>query len=171
MFYNDRPKIAIEKDQTDRIVDIAIWVIVIGMFVVNLYIYSDLPDKIPAHFSLDGTVNRYDDKSFIWLMPIISLVLCYVMSTITKYPHSFNYTEKITEENAEIHYKAGSKMMRFVNLSMAVLLFLVNYQILDVALNGEAKQMTWTNYALIIIVTLMTIVPLVLAIKGKNSKK
>ena len=170
MFYEDKPKLIIEKDKTQKTLEVLVILLIGTMFAYNLFYYSDLPQKIPQHFGLDGKVNSYGDKNFVWFMPILAIVICYIMHKLTKHLQSFNYSKKITKENAEHHYKAGIKMMLCINVSIAILFFIINYQTVQVAIHGEAEQMTWTNYAIIFTVIMMTVLPLVFAFIGEKKQ-
>jgi hypothetical protein len=45
--------------------------IVFGTAAVTAARYGDLPDRIPTHFGLDGTVNRYGPRSMVLMLVLV----------------------------------------------------------------------------------------------------
>ena len=50
-------------------------ILVIACIVVTLIYFPSLPDKLPAHYGINGNVDRYGGKSVALILPIINLVL------------------------------------------------------------------------------------------------
>jgi uncharacterized membrane protein len=51
--------------------------LIAALFIVSVVVYGELPARIPQHFGIDGTPDRWVDRSIVsWLLlPIISLML------------------------------------------------------------------------------------------------
>jgi hypothetical protein len=47
--------------------------IVTGTVIVTAARYQDLPDRVPIHFGIDGTANRYGPRSVLWLLVVVQL--------------------------------------------------------------------------------------------------
>jgi hypothetical protein len=45
--------------------------------------YGELPDRIPLHFWLDGTVNTWGPRPAVWLMVLLQIVLAALYSALT----------------------------------------------------------------------------------------
>ena len=56
--------------------------IMVGTAAITSSRYSELPEKIPMHFGLDGTVNRYGPRSMAWLLVVNQVVIAAVFFTI-----------------------------------------------------------------------------------------
>ena len=56
--------------------------ITVGTAVITSSRYGDLPETIPMHFGLDGTVNRYGPRSMAWLLVVNQVVMAAVFFTI-----------------------------------------------------------------------------------------
>jgi len=56
--------------------------ITVGTAVITSSRYGDLPETIPMHFGLDGTVNRYRPRSMAWLLVVNQVVMAAVFFTI-----------------------------------------------------------------------------------------
>jgi uncharacterized membrane protein len=54
----------------------------VGTAAITSSRYGDLPEKIPMHFGLDGTVNRYGPRSMAWLLVVNQVVIAAVFFTI-----------------------------------------------------------------------------------------
>lgn len=50
-------------------------VIVAGTAVITASRYGDLPDRIPIHFSLNGTVNSYGPRQTAWLIVVVQFAM------------------------------------------------------------------------------------------------
>ena len=64
MFDEDRPKIKVKKDKIDITIEVLTFTLLLFSFLFIGLHYSDLPEQIPAHFGLNGEVNRYDEKKY-----------------------------------------------------------------------------------------------------------
>jgi len=53
---------------------LAFLIVALG-FIIGFYLYPALPDAIPTHWDANGNVNAYSDKSFVFFLPVLSLVL------------------------------------------------------------------------------------------------
>ena len=52
----------------------AFYVLFFGMILVNLLLYTKLPDQIPVHWNINGQIDDYMSKLFIFF-PIALLLL------------------------------------------------------------------------------------------------
>lgn len=56
--------------------ELPLLLIVIAAFVISMYFYPELPDKIPTHWNFKGEIDEYSGKlSGALLMPVINLVM------------------------------------------------------------------------------------------------
>ncbi|WP_020530961.1 SdpI family protein [Flexithrix dorotheae] len=54
-------------------------------FVMLIYLWNDLPEKIPVHWNIEGEVDRYAGKGFeLFLLPLIN-VFTYLVISISYY--------------------------------------------------------------------------------------
>ncbi len=59
------------------------------------------------------------------------------MFCLNKYPHIFNYTQKVTKENAERLYKTATKMIRILNVLIVYTFVYITYSIIQTALGNQ----------------------------------
>jgi uncharacterized membrane protein len=57
--------------------------LIVTMFVVTSLHYPYLPERVPIHFGITGRPDNWGPKWMIWLMPVLSLVLCGVLVGVT----------------------------------------------------------------------------------------
>lgn len=111
----ERPKIIPRPGEVDKLLEavgIAGLLFLIG---VPIYYYGALPETIPHHYDATGKPDAYGEKGIIWTLPLLGIALFVFLSVLKKSPHMFNYTVKITQENAERQYALALRMLRTLN--------------------------------------------------------
>ncbi|WP_417291423.1 DUF1648 domain-containing protein [Corallibacter sp.] len=161
MFYDDRPKIEIEKSVQDKLLQITPFILLGIGLVYTLINYNSLPAQVPVHFNFSGEVTNYAEKNSIWFLTILGFVLTFGMYKLMQYPHQFNYPVKITPENAEKQYKSAIKMMTYMNIGVASLFLIINYEIVRVSINSESGFSLISHYVLNGILLAMVVVPII----------
>lgn len=54
----------------------------------TIFSYSNLPEIVPTHFAVNGTVNGEDHKKTIWFLPAIATFLFFLLATVPQNPES-----------------------------------------------------------------------------------
>ena len=72
---NKRPRMKLQLNQTDKILEVLGWVSVVGIWALTLTNYSILPEIIPIHFNGAGKADGFGNKTHIFVLPIISSLL------------------------------------------------------------------------------------------------
>lgn len=122
----------------------------IAMFAYVSIQFAKLPAEIPAHYNFEGEVTRIGSKVELWILPIIVTVLVVPISFLCKFPHTFNYPLKITEENVEKVYTDGRLMMASMNLLIVALFFVLVIKVIHDTRNPNNQMSSWwTNILLI----------------------
>lgn len=164
----NQPVLDLPKTATETWLDVAAWLFVAMGLALAIGYYSDLPERIPTHFNAAGEADRFGSKYTIFFIPVLSLVLVAGIIFLMRFPHKFNYLNKITPENAESEYRRMRVGLRVVNVMTSLLMLVITWDILRAA-NGEAKGLSiW--FWLVFILT-VTAPPVVLfGGQGKKSK-
>ena len=140
---NKRPRMKLQLNQTDKILEVLGWVSVVGIWALTLTNYSILPEIIPIHFNGAGKADGFGNKTHIFILPIISTLLFIGLTTLNKHPHMFNYPSQITKENAVHQYTNATRMMRVLKLVIVVLFGLIVFRKIQIV-NGHADGLgTW----------------------------
>lgn len=69
-----------KKSKSEILLTISIFLSIIG----TILIYTKLPDQIPTHWGIDGTVDNYSSKGFIYFTALLPVILYIIMKFIPK---------------------------------------------------------------------------------------
>ena len=167
MNMNKRPRIKLQLNQTDKILEIDGWISVVGIWALPLINYFDLPEIIPIHFNGAGKANGFGNKTHIFVLPIISTLLFIGLTILNKHPHIFNYPSQITKENAVHQYTNATRMMRVLKLVIVLLFGLIVFRKIQI-INGHADGLgTWFLPFTIGLFIILTIYFLIISMKDK----
>jgi len=167
MNMNKRPRIKLQLNQTDKILEIVGWISVVGIWALPLINYFDLPEIIPIHFNGAGKANGFGNKTHIFVLPIISTLPFIGLTILNKRPHVFNYPSQITKENAFRQYTNATRMMRVLKLVIVLLFGLIVFRKIQI-INGHADGLgTWFLPFTIGLFIILTIYFLIISIKDK----
>ena len=164
---NKRPRIKLQLNQTDKILEVVGWVSVFGIWALPLINYFDLPEIIPIHFNGAGKADGFGNKTHIFVLPIISTLLFIGLTILNKNPHVFNYPSQITKENAVHQYTNATRMMRVLKLVIVLLFGLIIFKTIE-NVNGNADGLgTWFLPFTIGLFISLTIYFLIISMKDK----
>ncbi len=156
--FGNQPKIDVKPDKSDRLILKIGWVIIAMNFILVLSFYFYLPDTIPVHFNALGNADGFGDKSNIWALPIISLIIYYGISFLIKKikPWQMNYPLKVTAANATKLYGLSFKMLSILSFSCVLLFFILSLETILIAANYIDSGLGFT---LPIFITFITLLP------------
>jgi len=133
-----RPKIQIELESIDRVIQAIGLIALVALIGLPLYYFHQLPDIIPSHYGSNGEPDGFSGKRIIWTLPIIGIILNVGLHCLNKYPHTFNYPQKVTEENAKRLYTTATKVIRFLNAQIAIVFAYITYSTIHAALGTKS---------------------------------
>ena len=166
MFFDDRPKIKLQKSNFFKFLEILPFILLGLGLLYNIIMYLKLPENIPIHFNFYGEINDYADKDSIWALNVLGFILVFIMYKLMQHPENFNYTVKITEQNAEKQYYSAIKTMNIINIILAMLFLVINYEIVNNAIHNGNGFSKFSNYLLNGLLILMVLIPIVQVIKS-----
>jgi Protein of unknown function (DUF1648). len=97
--------------------------------------YDKFTEPIPIHHNTLGQVDAWGDRSFFWLLPLLSFVFYIGMSISERHYSKFNYPVKITETNASSLYKLALGLLRHIKFITILLFTYINNATMSVALS------------------------------------
>ncbi|MFY0624954.1 MAG: DUF1648 domain-containing protein [Reichenbachiella sp.] len=150
----DNPKLKIELDRNDLILELLGWGTVILCFCLPIFYYADLPENVASHFDMSGNVDGYSGRWMLFFMPCVNLAVYGLLFYLHQVPHLHNYHDEITIENAQGYYTISTKFIRYINVITALLLLYIEYQMVMAALTNESLFNTWSIGLYMILVTL-----------------
>ncbi|GFP78114.1 DUF1648 domain-containing protein [Clostridium fungisolvens] len=133
---NKRPILKIPYSNLERILEIisiASIIVVIGMLTAC---WDRIPQHIATHFGITGEPDGWGSKNTLLIMPIISIFFYVLLTTLSKFPHVFNYVVDINEINARDQYSNARKLMIFIKTELLAYLSIMQYNSLAVALGN-----------------------------------
>ncbi|MGB5402651.1 MAG: DUF1648 domain-containing protein [Robiginitalea sp.] len=139
----ERPKLKIKLEPIDKGIE---WIGILGLVILTglpIYFFDQLPETIPRHFGANGEPDAFSGKGIIWTLPIIGFTMFIGLYWLNKYPHIFNYPQKVTKENARRLYTTGTRMIRTLNALITWLFAYITYSTIQVALGNQSGLGTW----------------------------
>lgn len=149
-----RPKIPVNLTAIDYIIEITGAIGIAILIFLPIYFYHDLPGQIPKHFNMSGQLDAYGNRSMIWLLPAVGLVLYVGITILNKFPFVFNYPVKVTNENAERLYTLATRTLRLLKVIIIFLFAFLSYSNLQIAMN---KATGIENYYLLVFLFIVVI--------------
>jgi uncharacterized membrane protein len=101
--------------------------ILISMIAFVSIRFGKLPDKIPGHYNVMGEVNRWGNKSEIFITPIITVLLYAFISAITFFPQIWNVPVQITDTNRKPVYQCVRSLILVTKIEIAGTFFFITY--------------------------------------------
>lgn len=138
-----RPKLEIALSQSDKMIEVLAFAILALAWLLLVWQYKKLPDRIPMHFNIKGAVDGFGDKAMIWLLPGVTTALYLLLTFINRFPEQFNYLVRITESNAAKQYTLATKLMRTLKLSLVLVFFLLEYLTIQAAWQQGQGLSVW----------------------------
>jgi uncharacterized membrane protein len=156
--FKAHPKIEVRPNSLDKNL-FKVGYIIIGIhFLITALSYSNLLDIIPIHFNLKGEADGFSNKLNIWFLPLLNVGMFYgIKLLVTKMkPYQMNYPVKVTETNAPVLYGMAIRMLVLLNLSIALLLFLISLHTILLTQNLQPFDF---GYFLIFSIGFITLIP------------
>ncbi|WP_338732063.1 hypothetical protein [Mangrovimonas cancribranchiae] len=115
------PKIKIAKTPFDSIIEIITLCFLIISVAIITYYDAQLPNQVPIYFNWPSKdINGMGAKNLLWVSPIICGIIYLAILKLNQYPWIFNYPTTLTQDNAKQHYKLSTRLLRWINLIVAI---------------------------------------------------
>ena len=137
--YKERPRIQIQQTSTDRWLDVITYLLLIFLISYPVYLYSSLPEPNAVHTNISRQLFSYKSKEIILVLPALGVFLFIILTVLLRYPHIYNYPEKVTEENALPIYTGGVRFMRIMRIWVLIIFILVMKGSMGIALNRQEE--------------------------------
>ena len=85
--------------------------LVIFMFAMVAFHWSQFPDRVPAHYGISGKPNGWHGKSFLLILPLIAAVTWVVITAAQRYPRLINIPFTIDRDSPEVQSLLRSMMI------------------------------------------------------------
>ncbi|MEH7390263.1 DUF1648 domain-containing protein [Bacillus sp. JJ1474] len=129
-----RPKLKIPKTAGEWVWDVVGYLCYLGSVILLISIWSELPEKVPAHFNGLGEIDRWGSKWELFLLPIIGVFIIVLMQVLERFPESHNYPERLNESNAEQFYLQSRKIVNQIKNICLVLFAIILFESISIAI-------------------------------------
>ncbi len=147
-----RPKLNTELQPIDRLALVVGSVFILFMAGMTAFYYKNLPESIAISYGFNGEPKGFGNKGLIWILPAFGFMIYAGIVIINQFPHLFNYPVRINYENADRQYKLATRLLRFINVTIAGFFCYLDYSIIQTSLG---KQNGPDKYFLIVFVSLI----------------
>jgi uncharacterized membrane protein len=96
-----------------------------ALLALVVYIYPNLPERIPTHFGLSGAVDGWGDKTTIWFLPAIAIVLQVLIVWAASHPEKLNYPVAITPQNRDKNYNQAVSLLYWLTIAVTTIMTLI----------------------------------------------
>lgn len=121
----------IKKNRIDYFLQIITFLIILVTTVYVVIHWQDIPDIIPGHYQIDGKIDRYGNKSELWILIAISWIMFLGLSGLTLLPGIWNIPVSIENNNKEKIYHITLYLIETMNFILTcVFCFLILYTIM-----------------------------------------
>ena len=124
--YNERPRIQIQQTSTDRWLDGVSYLLLIFLIVYPVHLYSIIPGPKAVQDDLAQQLYPLKSKALILMLPALGGFLFIMLTILLRFPHIYNYPEKVTEQNVLSLYTAGVRFMRIMRIWVLFIFILIN---------------------------------------------
>lgn len=158
--YLERPKIKIVKTKSEWAWDIIGYTFYLCSIIFLILNWSELPNKVPAHYNFWGDIDRWGAKTELLILPIVGVFIAVIMQLFERFPEIHNYPERLNKENAREFYLTSRKMLNQLKNMCLIALGLILFETISIALGFESPFRKW----FLPIILLSLSIPIILGI-------
>jgi uncharacterized membrane protein len=108
-----------------------------AMFITLWLHWAEVPDRVPHHFGLGGTPNRWGGKGWLWGLPLTALGLYVLTTAASRFQRLINLPFAVDRDAPEV-----KQLLLTMSLCMKVTVLLsfayINHAMINTAL-GQAN--------------------------------
>ncbi|MEI7027024.1 DUF1648 domain-containing protein [Paenibacillus sp. y28] len=138
-----RPKLSIPRSKLEMIHDGLSIAVLLVMFIYVIKVWGQLPEQMPIHFNARGEPDGWGGRGSLFFLPGLSVLLAAGLSLLSQFPHTFNYPNPVTPENAPRQYANARRMLSWMKLELVVLFGYIEWRIIQAGLTGQDRLGIW----------------------------
>ena len=119
-----------------RLFDLIAVAAIVALFAGVAMNWGTLPERVPVHFGMAGTPDRWSDPGSLILLPIVTVLLTGLLTVVGMFPQAWNLPAKVTAENQDRVFAAGAEMLSCLKAQLGCLFFWINWRTIAVARGG-----------------------------------
>ena len=135
----NRPIVPVPRTIVDWALEVLALASLVSLLGLVAGYWTQLPERIPTHFGASGRPDGWGGRSMLLLLPLVTLVMYGTLTLVGQFPQHFNYTWRITPENALAQYRAARRLLSSLKLILVSMFTWVAWVTIRAALGGEAS--------------------------------
>ncbi len=112
-------------------------IILLVPFIYTGIHWSEFPDSVPLHFNASGEADGFGSKGFVWLLPIVNVIIWLFMLAAYKVPQLLN----MPYYNADnvTHRKIADRLLGWFQILISLFITILSIQTSFAALGNETE--------------------------------
>lgn len=106
----------IKRTKYDIIVNCLSLLCLIGTFIFLIVLWELIPNKIPGHYNVVGEIDKITNKNSLIILLAVGWGMFILISTVEKFPQTWNTGVQVTEKNKEKVYRILKNMLGTIKL-------------------------------------------------------
>ena len=82
-----------------------IFLFLLAYTLVIIFNFKSLPEQLPFHMKPNGKLEKYADKEWIFMIPLLNLLMVLADTYFIRKPQGLNYGMTVTPKNQDYLYK------------------------------------------------------------------
>lgn len=157
----------IKLDLLDKFLEVSTIIGLIVLIAMPIYYYNSLPDSLPMHYGFDGKPDKFGIKTYIFVLPVIGMLLYLGFKLINRHPDKLNLGG-ITPSNPKKQYSIVAKAIRILSAIVIFLFIYINNSTFEIAIGNRE---TLGSHFILIFIILTSIIPLFFIYKSSENKE
>lgn len=112
----------------------------LGMFAYIVMKWDSTPDQIPAHYNFAGEIDRYDSKTSILIVPVLTVFLFAMLTAIVHISSMWNMPYEVSENAKEKIQIAIQNMLLTIRCFITIMFTYMT----KCSMNGESLSAGFT---------------------------
>ena len=150
-----RPILQVPKTRYDQVVEYAAISLLLGLWVLTIWLYRQSPDIIPTHYGFGGQPDDWGSKNSLWMVAVLATLLFAAQFWLSGRPHLYNYLKPITEHNAAQEYARGARLVRLMGFTTMLVFCLLQ------CLTLTHLQKIDLNFSVLLLIVALPMLPLI----------
>jgi uncharacterized membrane protein len=138
MSKSDRPILDLPASSLEKRLQAAAALGFLLIWLLPLWYWRHLPERIPVHFQAGGQPDAWGSKSMAFLLPGIGTLMYAMLTFLRRIPHLYNYLGAITPENAARQYLLARTMIGWLCAEIVGTFLWLEWSMIRVGLGQEA---------------------------------
>lgn len=117
----------IKKNSLDIIAEVICIAVLAFTTIYVIFMYIQLPDKIPVHYNASGIIDRYGSKIELFILLVVAWGMYLGLSVVAKFPQTWNTGVTVTAKNKDKVYRITKNMLKTVKMEIVMIFCYIAY--------------------------------------------